>query len=106
MSDTAGYIELTGNTGRDDDDVGILKSDLATIVLGKVAGYFLQCTSVVSFFHRGGFSGYVGDTYSDGGNVGEIGSDARGVDDIVEGELINVGGELQKKRERLCGISC
>ena len=38
--------------------------------------------------------------------MGKIGSDARGVDDIVEGELINVGGELQKKRERLCGISC
>ena len=37
--------------------------------------------------------------------MGKIGSDARGVDDIVEGELINIGGELQEKRERLANAT-
>ena len=105
MSHTAGCIELTGNTGRDDDNVGIIESGLATLIFGKVAGDFIQSTSVVSVSVTGIF-GCAGYAYSDGGDVGKIGSDARGVDDIVEGELINVGGELQKKRERLCGISC
>lgn len=31
----------------------------------------------------------------------EIGGDARGVDNIVEGELVNERGQLQKQRQRL-----
>lgn len=33
--------------------------------------------------------------------MGEVGSNARGVDDIVEGELIDQRGELKKEGERL-----
>lgn len=33
--------------------------------------------------------------------MGEIGGNAGGVDNIVEGELVDVGRELEKERERL-----
>lgn len=42
--------------------------------------------------------------YSSGGDVGKIGGDTGSVDDIVESELVNVGAQLEKERERL-GIS-
>ena len=47
----------------------------------------------------------VGLAYGNGRDVGKIGGNTRGVDDIVEGELINVGGQLQEKREGLIVIS-
>lgn len=33
--------------------------------------------------------------------MGDIGSDTGGVDDIVKGELVNEGGELQEQGQRL-----
>jgi len=41
-------------------------------------------------------------TYGSGRDVGEISSDAGAVDDIVESELINEGGELEQKGQGLC----
>jgi hypothetical protein len=37
--------------------------------------------------------------------VGQVGGDAGGVDNIVEGELANEGRELQEQRQRLRGIA-
>jgi hypothetical protein len=36
--------------------------------------------------------------------VGEVGGDTGGVDNIVEGELVNERGELQEQRQRLQGM--
>ena len=36
--------------------------------------------------------------------MGQVGSDAGGVDDIIEGELVNERGELQEQRQRLEGV--
>ena len=36
----------------------------------------------------------------------QVGSDTGGVDDIVEGELVNERGELEEQRQRLeCAVS-
>jgi hypothetical protein len=40
-------------------------------------------------------------THGAGRDVGEIGGNARGVDDIVKSELVDVRGCLKKKRKRL-----
>jgi hypothetical protein len=40
-------------------------------------------------------------TYGNGGDVGQIGSDTGGVDDIVEGKLVNQRRGLQQEREGL-----
>lgn len=40
-------------------------------------------------------------TYSNRGDVGKIGGDTGSVDDIVQGELVNVRASLQQKREGL-----
>lgn len=40
-------------------------------------------------------------TYSDGGDVREIGSDTGGVDDIVESKLVNERACLQEERQGL-----
>jgi hypothetical protein len=45
--------------------------------------------------------GKVDDTYSGGSNVGEVGSNTGGVDNIVEGELINERRSLQEEGEGL-----
>lgn len=42
-----------------------------------------------------------GSTYGAGRDVREIGSDAGCVDDIVQGELVNVRGGLEEEREGL-----
>lgn len=68
----------TGDTGRDDNDVSARESLLHAIVLGKVASDL--CGS---------------------GNVRDIGSNTRGVDNIVEGELRDERGGLEEEGERL-----
>lgn len=40
-------------------------------------------------------------TYGGGGDVRQVGRDTGGVDDIVEGELVDEGAELQQQREGL-----
>lgn len=35
--------------------------------------------------------------------MGEVSGNARSVDDIVEGELVHEGGELQEQGQRLAG---
>jgi hypothetical protein len=40
-------------------------------------------------------------TYGLGGDVRQISSDARGVDDIVESKLVNEGAVLEKQGQRL-----
>ena len=42
-------------------------------------------------------------TYGDRGDVREIGSHAGGVDNIIEGQVINERGSLQQEGERLEG---
>ena len=43
-------------------------------------------------------------TYGLGGDVGEIGSNTWGVDNIVEGELIDERAELEEEGQRLNGF--
>jgi hypothetical protein len=45
------------------------------------------------------------ETYGGGGDVGEIGGNAWGVDNIVEGELIDERGSLEKEGQWLQHIS-
>jgi hypothetical protein len=40
-------------------------------------------------------------TYRAGGNVRQIGGDTGGVDDIVQGKLVNERGELEQQGQRL-----
>lgn len=40
-------------------------------------------------------------TYSGGGDVREVGSNTRGVDNIVEGQLIDMRAGLEEKRQWL-----
>lgn len=40
-------------------------------------------------------------TYGLGGDVRQISTNTRGVDDIVEGKLVNKRAELQEQRQRL-----
>lgn len=49
--------------------------------------------------------GNLGSTYGARGDVGEIGSDTGGVDDIVKGELVNVRRGLEEEREGLRWIN-
>ena len=65
---------LTGNAGRDDHDVRASECVLQAVVLGEVAL-----------------------DLRDGADVGEIGGDAWGVDDIVEGELVDKRARLEKE---------
>jgi len=44
-------------------------------------------------------------SYRGGGNVGQIGSNARGVDDIIESELVDQLAGLEEKGQRLCVVS-
>jgi len=69
---------LTGNAGGDDNDVSILESNLGTIIGRKKAR-----------------------DLGLGGDVGKVSSNTGGVDNIVESELINEGGELEEEREGL-----
>lgn len=78
MGPSRGPKSLTGNTGRDDDNVGILERSLGSVIGGEEAG-------------RLGL----------GRDVGEIGRDSGSVDDIVERELVNKRGELEEKGEGL-----
>lgn len=41
------------------------------------------------------------DTYSGGGDMGKVGGNTRSVDDIVEGKLVDEGGELEEEGQRL-----
>ena len=71
---------LTGNTGRDDDNVGTGHGLLHAIVGWQVA--LDLC---------------------DRGDVGKVGGDTWGIDDIVEGKLVNEGAGLQQEGQRLYG---
>lgn len=78
---------LTGNAGRNDNDVGALQGLLqALAVLWEVA--------------------------VDGGNgrdVGQVGGYTEGVDDIVKGQVVDQRRGLEEKRQRLSdstGCSC
>ena len=100
----------TGNTSRDDDDVGILEGSLClagVLVSGAPGGCeacnFLFCNngSVRRGTHGPSAGSIVGGTYSVGGDVGEIGGDTWSVDNIIERELVNEGAELQKQGQWL-----
>jgi len=77
-----GHARLAGNTGGDDDDVGILEGSLGALVGGQEAAHFRV-----------------------GRDVRQIGRDTGGVDDIVERELVNEGRELQEQREGLANAT-
>jgi hypothetical protein len=78
----SGHAGLAGNAGRDDDDVGILEGGLCAVVGGEVAADFGL-----------------------GGDVGKVGSNSRGVDNIVQSQLVDVGAGLEEERERLANAT-
>lgn len=100
---------LTRNTGGDDNDVGILEGGLGAVVGGKVAGGFLTRQVSARFCGvRGSFMPLattsakpVLTTYGGGGDVREVGSYTGGVDDIVEGKLVNERRQLEKEGQGL-----
>ena len=69
---------LTGNASGDDDDVSASEGVLEAIVGGKEAL-----------------------DLGDGGDVRKVGGHTRGVDDIVEGELVDERASLEKEGQRL-----
>ena len=69
---------LTGNASGDDDDVSASEGLLETIVGGKEAL-----------------------DLGDGGDVRKVGGHTGGVDDIVEGELVDERASLEKEGQRL-----
>jgi hypothetical protein len=74
---------LTGNASGDDDNVGASEGLPHAIVGGEEAL-----------------------DLGDGGDVGEIGGHAGGVDDIVEGELVDERAGLEEEGQRLGGSEC
>lgn len=68
----------TGNASGDDDDVGSREGLLHSIIGGEVAVDF-----------------------GDGGDVGQIGRNTGSVDDIVEGEVVDLFAGLEEERQRL-----
>lgn len=50
--------------------------------------------------------GNLGSTHGAGRDMGEIGGNAGGVDDIVKSELIDMRGCLEEKRKRLYNDHC
>lgn len=90
-------VARTGNASGDDNDVGILEGRLGALVGGEVAGCFLRRQlSVANLICPGG-----GRTHRVGGDVREVGGNTGGVDNIVEGELIDERGELQEQGQGL-----
>jgi flavin-dependent dehydrogenase len=85
---------LTGDTGGDDNNVSTGEGKLQAIVLGKVAGDFL-------FGQHGTEDGDSEQTYGNRGDVREISSHTRSVDNIIQGKLINERRSLEEKGERL-----
>lgn len=98
-------IVHTGNTSGDDNDISVLEGRLGSIILGEVAGDFLRLSilSVSYIGPRGSF----GRTYGGRRDVGEISSNAGGVDHIVEGQFrderrgLEEEGQWLKERNRL-----
>jgi hypothetical protein len=74
-------FRLTGNSGRNNDDIRVLESKFRSIILGKVAGDFLYPTSAFLVLILNGC------THGGRGDVGEIGSDTWGIDNIVQCQL-------------------
>lgn len=91
----------TGDTGGDDNDVGILESRLGAVVLGQVASGLLLSRCVFSRGQSWRVVMATGSTHGNRGDVGQVGSDAGGVDNVVEGELVNEGRELEEEGQRL-----
>lgn len=89
---------LTGNTGGDDNNVSTSQSELQSIILGEVTSDFLVH---IFFFLVGLFAMLREYTYGDRGDVREICSHTGGVDNIIEGKVINKRARLQQKGERL-----
>lgn len=89
----------TGNSGRDHDDVGAGQSILQAVILGQVAGDFL--TLVLAFQPWGSLRTSM--AYSNGRDMREIGSNTRGVDNIVKGEFIDEGRGFEQERKGLNG---
>jgi len=102
-------MSRTGNASWDDDHVGILEGSLDAAVSGQVAGNFLfvhkqALDTIYATLHvvrgpdcRGGAA------YSIGGDVRQVSGNTGSVDNIVEDELVNEGGELEEERQWLCG---
>ena len=92
--------KLTGNASGDDNNVGAGQGVLQAIILGQVAREFLptMLENKAARLERGSTADV---TYSDGGDVREIGSNTRSVDNIVEGKLVNKRAGLQEERQRL-----
>lgn len=92
--------KLTGNASGDDNNVGAGQGVLQAVILGQVAREFLP-TMLENKAARLTQESIADVTYSDGGDVREIGSNTRSVDNIVEGKLVNKRAGLQEERQGL-----
>lgn len=85
----------TRNAGRDDNDVGTSEGVLQAVVFGEISSDFL---SVVQPSER---NSELQMKYRHRRNMGKISGDARGVDNIVKGELVDERTGLQQEGKRL-----
>ena len=96
--------KLTGNASGDDNNVGAGQGVLQAVVLGQVTREFLP-TMLENKAARLTQESIADVTYSDGGDVREIGSNTRSVDNIVEGKLVNKRAGLQEERQGLANAT-
>lgn len=89
-------VKRTRDTRGDDDDISALEGLLEAIVLGEMARNLLQRTLTSREF-----LGSTMESYGSRGDVGKINSNARGVDNIIQGQLIDQGARLQEQRQGL-----
>lgn len=89
--------KLTGNASGNDDDVSASKSLLEAVIFGQVAVHRL-CSSAYGLKVCSARVAYGGR-----GNVGEVGSNAGGVDDIVQGKFSDIGVGLEEQGQWLDG---
>jgi hypothetical protein len=91
-------VQLTRNSCGNDDDIRTRKGFLQTVILREVAGDIL-------FSHQNDSSTQTGSswtpTHRNRRDVGEIGGHSRGIDDIVERQLVHERADFQEKRKRL-----
>ena len=92
----------TRNASGDDNNISILEGGFGSVVLGEVASDFLVLLIAVV---GGTYRDILECTHGNGRDVGQVGSDTWGVDDIVEGQfgdqrrcLEQEGQWLERKR--------
>jgi hypothetical protein len=87
-------VRHTGNSSRDDNDIGILERSLGSVVLGEVSGDFLYSRQRCSPDTRTGTHGRRRD-------VGQVSGHTWGVDHIVQRQLRDERRGLEEEGQRL-----